>query len=82
MATFTCCTLATVNVLPTAVTSGTQYWVVASTPTTGTGDDFLGVWNYVPPAKPTGEGISQSGSPWGTIPAFINEPAGAVYGTP
>ena len=27
-----------------ALTAGTQYWIVAQTPLTGTGDDFYGVW--------------------------------------
>src|SRR5450755_1283125 len=48
---FTCCELATANIPSTAVTAGTQYWVVADTPSTGTGSDFYGVWAFVPPSK-------------------------------
>ncbi|MFZ0480341.1 MAG: choice-of-anchor R domain-containing protein [Terriglobales bacterium] len=47
---FTCCTLAVATFTPVALTGGTQYWVVANTPLTGTGSDFFGGWNTV--AKP------------------------------
>ncbi len=44
----TCCVLASVAfATPLPVRAGIQYWVVADTPTTGTGDDFYGVWDYV-----------------------------------
>jgi hypothetical protein len=43
----TCCTLAVANFTPVAVTSGTQYWVAANAPLTGTGSDFAGGWNWV-----------------------------------
>ncbi len=50
---FTCCTLATANFTPVAVTKGLQYWVVANTPLTGTGSDFNGGWSTVvkPPLR-------------------------------
>jgi len=46
-------TFGTTNTLVTAnftsqnlsLTGGTQYWIVAQTPSTGKGDDFEGVWN-------------------------------------
>ena len=44
----TCCTLASANFdPPLAVTGGTQYWVVASTPTSGKGANFVGGWDFV-----------------------------------
>lgn len=43
----TCCTLAVANFTPLAVTGGTRYWVVADAPLTGTGSDFVGVWDWV-----------------------------------
>jgi hypothetical protein len=76
---FTCCTLAIADFPAVAVTAGTQYWIVASTPTTGTGADFQGVWAYVLPAK-ISDALS-NGSGWFLSPAFIEELAGAVYGT-
>jgi|HubBroStandDraft_1064217.scaffolds.fasta_scaffold163903_2 hypothetical protein len=42
-----CCGLAGLYVTPPLpVTAGTRYWIVADTPTTGTGDDFYGVWCF------------------------------------
>jgi len=32
---------------PVALTAGTQYWVVADTPLSGTGSDFFGWWSSV-----------------------------------
>jgi hypothetical protein len=44
----TCCTLAAANFdPPLAVTGGTQYWVVASTPASGKGSNFAGLWDWV-----------------------------------
>lgn len=43
----TCCLLADADFAPLAVVSGTQYWVVADTPLTGTGSDFEGLWDGV-----------------------------------
>ncbi len=77
---FTCCKLGIANFSPgLAITAGTQYWVVANTPSAGTGSDFSGVWDFVPPAKAL-VGIDQ-GTSWFSFPAAIQEPAGAVYGT-
>jgi hypothetical protein len=44
----TCCTLAVAHFdPPLPVTGETQYWVVASTPTTGKGSDSSGFWDWV-----------------------------------
>jgi len=44
----TCCTLAVAKFdPPLPVTGGTTYWVVASTPTSGTGSDSSGAWDWV-----------------------------------
>jgi len=43
----TCCTLADASFAPVAVTAGTRYWVVANTPASGPGSDFVGVWDWV-----------------------------------
>lgn len=77
---FACCTLAEANFPAVAVTSGTQYWVVADTPATGTGSDFEGVWSFVPPSKDI-VGAAYGGGAWSSFAAPIEEPAGAVYGT-
>jgi hypothetical protein len=41
---FTCCQLAVADFASVPVKGGTQYWVVANTPKTGQGSDFLGEW--------------------------------------
>jgi hypothetical protein len=69
----TCCTLA-----EAIFTAGTQYWVVANTPTTGTGSDFEGVWDFVPQSYVVG---GDFGSGWTPILVFVQVPAGAVFGT-
>jgi hypothetical protein len=75
-----CCTLAIANFTASVpVTQGTQYWVVADTPSSGTGSDFQGVWNFVP-QEPMSYGLN-IGTGWFTELAFLEEPAGAVYGT-
>ncbi|MGA9528346.1 MAG: choice-of-anchor R domain-containing protein [Terriglobales bacterium] len=62
----TCCTLAIASFTPVAVTGGTQYWVVADTPPTGTGSNFVGTWREV--VKPF-------------IPMAFNEGGSGWYGT-
>jgi hypothetical protein len=75
----TCCTqLAIGNLANTvAVTAGTQYWIVANTPASGTGSDFHGLWGFayskLGVAFDEGTGWSTQGS--------NDEPAGAAYGT-
>ena len=73
----TCCTLAVAEFSPLAVTGGTQYWVVADTPLTGTGSDFGGGWDltvaYVPQAANLGSG-------WFGFNG-LNQAAGEVLGT-
>jgi hypothetical protein len=41
-----CCALAVAHFTALALTGGTQYWVVANTPVSGQGSDFVGVWNW------------------------------------
>ncbi len=78
---YTCCKLAIANFTSAvAVAAGTQYWVVADTPATGTGSDFYGVWAFVPPPVTTSYGVEQNGS-WYSSPASFTDQAGAVYGT-
>lgn len=74
----TCCALAIANFTPLAVTGGTRYWVVANTPASGQGSDFVGVWdwNYKVLTFAGSNGVngwySQIGDTW---------PAGEVLGT-
>lgn len=74
-----CCTLAIANFSPaTAVTGGTQYWVVADTPLSGTGSDFEGGWNMVAKIVPIAFDTDSNG--WSTNTAN-DLPAGEVLGT-
>lgn len=41
---FSCCQLAVADFSSVPVNGGTQYWVVADTPHSGQGSDFLGEW--------------------------------------
>jgi len=74
----TCCTLVVASFTPLAVSGGTQYWIVANTPVSGEGSDFVGVWdwNYQPLPFAGSNGVNgwfaEIGNTW---------PAGAVYGT-
>lgn len=77
----TCCTLASANFdPPLAVTGGTQYWVVASTPASGKGANFLGGWDWiyqtVPPVFYYLPYIYYEGEE-----AALSEPAVEVLGT-
>ena len=73
-----CCALAVARFTPLALTGGTQYWVVANTPVSGRGSDFVGVWNWnykiLPFAGSNGVNgwSAEIGDTW---------PAGAVLGT-
>ncbi len=73
----TCCALAVANFPPLAVTAGTQYWLVANTPTTGTGSDFYGAWAASPKLL---QQALKSGSGWEVFDCYV-EAAGAVIGT-
>jgi len=77
---YTCCTLAVANLHQVAVIAGTQYWVVADTPSSGTGSDFNGTWAWVPPTKNFVADDVGNGA-WNSFPGVIEELAGAVYGT-
>jgi len=69
-----CCTVVSVNIVSTAVTAGTQYWIVASSDTHG--PDFGGVWQASNLYNIAG---NESDSGWFTFSA--NVPAGAAKGT-
>jgi hypothetical protein len=73
----TCCILTVANFSSVAVTGGTQYWVVADTPLTGTGSDFSGIWNFVVTYIP--QAVNQ-GSGWFGFNG-LTEAAGEVLGT-
>jgi len=73
----TCCDLAVANFSPVAVTAGTQYWVVADTPLTGLGSDFIGGWSVITKKIPFAGGNS---SGWHSGDAQTL-PAGEVLGT-
>jgi hypothetical protein len=73
----TCCELAVANFPPLAVSAGTQYWLVANTPTTGTGSNFYGTWAASP--KVLQQAIN-SGSGWEVFDCYVDA-AGAVLGT-
>jgi len=73
----TCCTLAVANFPALTVTGGSKYWVVADTPLTGIGSDFLGVWDSVPKIIPMAVGDT-----YGWFASNANDlPAGEVRGT-
>jgi hypothetical protein len=77
----TCCTLAVWKLtsdLP--VTAGTRYWIVADTPTSGTGSDFFGVWNVIFPT-PFLQASNVGGFQWSPIYGGEQDAAAAVYGT-
>jgi hypothetical protein len=76
---FSCCQLAVADFASVPVKGGTQYWVVANTPKTGQGSDFLGEWaGAVSPVLTLAANAAQTG--W---VAFNGNglPAGAVLGT-
>ncbi len=75
----TCCGLAVANFSSLAVKGGTQYWVVADTPKTGPGSDFLGEW-----AGAVSPVLTLAGNAAGTGWVAFNGnglPAGDVRGT-
>jgi len=75
----TCCQLAIADFNSVAVNRGTQYWVVADTPKSGRGSDFLGEWaGAVSPVLTLAGNAAETG--W---VAFNGNglPAGEVLGT-
>ncbi len=75
----TCCALAVANFSSLAVNGGTKYWVVADTPKSGQGSDFLGEWaGAVSPILMLAANVAGTG--W---VAFNGNglPAGEVLGT-
>jgi len=76
---FTCCQLAVADFSSVPVNGGTQYWVVADTPLSGKGSDFLGEWaGAVYPVLPLSGNAAQTG--WVTFNGN-GLPAGDVLGT-
>ena len=77
----TCCALGSATLTtPLPVTAGTRYWIVADTPTTGTGDDFYGVWDFVYP-KPFLQASNVGGFLWSPTYGGYQEAAAGVFGT-
>ena len=74
-----CCALAVANFTPVAVTAGTQYFVTADTPTTGTGSDFSGNWEFVIATIPQAANVPPFG--WYGYNVGPEEAAGEVLGT-
>jgi hypothetical protein len=75
----TCCTLTTASFPPVALTAGTQYWIVADTPLTGTGSDFYGTWDFIAPNLFLMAG--DRGDGWSAFYGLNNTSAGEVLGT-
>ncbi len=73
-----CCALAVADIPATAVTGGTQYWVVADTPLTGQGSDFSGLWDWA--ALPVISLATKYSGGWLATNGDAR-PAGAVLGT-
>jgi hypothetical protein len=75
----TCCLLADASFAAVAVSGGTQYWIVADTPPSGTGSDFEGLWDTVAvPVIPLA--FNFDGFGWQQTNG--NQlPAGAVFGS-
>jgi len=76
----TCCQLAVANFTSTAVTAGTQYWVVADEPSSGPGSNTWGAWAFVPNLFPFAFFNPANGG-WLAADGASAEAAGAVYGT-
>ena len=75
----TCCTLTIASFPPVSLTAGTQYWIVADTPLTGTGSDFYGTWDFVAPNLFLMAG--DHGAGWSAFDGLNNNSAGEVLGT-
>jgi hypothetical protein len=73
----TCCTLVGAAFQSLAVTGGTQYWVVANTPLSGTGSDFFGIWDIGVKDLPL---AFEDNSMWFAVNGY-NLPAVEVLGT-
>lgn len=77
----TCCTMASWTLsTPLGVSAGTQYWIVADTPSTGTGSDFYGVWNFVSPT-PFVQASNAGGTVWAQQKTGYFQTAAGVFGT-
>jgi hypothetical protein len=76
----TCCQLAVANFPPTAVTSGSQYWIVADEPSTGSGSNTWAAFAFVPTLFPFAFFNPANGG-WLPGDGAAAEAAGGVYGT-
>jgi hypothetical protein len=77
----TCCQLGTAKLTtPLPVRAGTRYWIVADTPTSGTGDDFYGVWEFVVPT-PFLQASNVGGFVWAPVNGGYQDAAAGVFGT-
>jgi hypothetical protein len=77
----TCCELGVWKLTTSVeVTAGTQYWIVVDTPSSGTGDDFEGVWDYIFPT-PFLQASNTDGQGWVAYGGGEELPAAAVFGT-
>jgi hypothetical protein len=75
----TCCGLAVANFASVPVSGGTRYWVVADTPKTGHGSDFVGEWaGAVRPVLTLAANVAGTG--WVSFNGN-GLPAGEVLGT-
>jgi hypothetical protein len=72
-------TLTIANFAAVAVTGGTQYWVVADTPLTGTGSEFFGTSEFV--FKPTRPQAVNTGYGWVGFNGGLQDPAGEALGS-
>jgi hypothetical protein len=76
----TCCIVVRSTLeTPLAVAAGTQYWIVADTPASGTGSEFLGVWEFVYPT-PFTQAPNVANTSWSRINGGYQQPAAAVLG--
>jgi len=74
-----CCALSVAKLNPpVSITAGTQYWIVAYTPSSGGGDDFYGAWAF---ANADHFDYSIDNDGWTDSLSFTGIPAGAVLGT-
>lgn len=75
---FSCCGLSVINISGLSVTAGTQYWVVADTPTSS---NFDGLWLIKADVPITGYEQSFFPGVWFDNIGYDLGAAGAVYGT-
>lgn len=74
----TCCGFAVANFPPLAVAAGTLYWLVADTPASGPGSNFIGTWAANPKILQQANYLPEYG--WLVVNAY-DEAAAGVFGT-